>query len=149
MEWIFTHGAQAVVNTSQLHTRGETPPVASHIVSRAFAVPIPPDTSQSIPEFIPSVTFEFENLTEDMADTFMNEDSESDEDSENYDFDFDDEDAGFAANPVFNIASGACIFIIFITCIQDTEMPGIDGNFFNNTFFPHINEVRHAHLNIG
>ncbi|KAJ7798042.1 hypothetical protein B0H13DRAFT_2505611 [Mycena leptocephala] len=99
MEWIFTHGVQAVVNASQLHTRGETPPVASHIVSHAFAVPIPPDTSQSIPEFIPSVTFEFENLTEDMADTFMNEDSESDEDSENYDFDFDDEDAGFAANP--------------------------------------------------
>ncbi|KAJ7872089.1 hypothetical protein B0H13DRAFT_2280300 [Mycena leptocephala] len=73
IEWMFTHGAQAVVNTSQLHTRGETPPVASHIVSRAFTAPAPPDLSQDIPEFTPSITFEFENLTEDMADVFMDE----------------------------------------------------------------------------
>jgi hypothetical protein len=105
---MFTHGAQAVVNTSQLHTRGETPPVASHIVSRAFTAPAPPDLSQDIPEFTPSITFEFENLTEDMADVFMDEVSESDDDND-FDFDF-DEDTSFTANSVFNIVFDASVF---------------------------------------
>ncbi|KAJ7846209.1 hypothetical protein B0H14DRAFT_3681514 [Mycena olivaceomarginata] len=42
MEWIFNHGAYAVVTTSQLHTRGETPPIPSATLSRAFAVPAAP-----------------------------------------------------------------------------------------------------------
>ncbi|KAJ7911220.1 hypothetical protein B0H13DRAFT_1875973 [Mycena leptocephala] len=96
IEWMFSHGAQAVMNTSQLHTRGETPPVASHIVSRAFTAPAPPDLSQEIPKFTPSITFEFENLTEDIADVFMDEVSESDDDND-FDFDF-DEDISFTAN---------------------------------------------------
>ncbi|KAJ7474233.1 hypothetical protein FB451DRAFT_1398222 [Mycena latifolia] len=118
IEWIFTHGAQAVVSTSQLLTRGDTPPVPSRVISRAFAVPAPPDISHDTPEFTPSIppssgTFKFENYTEN--DAF---ESDSDSDAENdFDFDFDDEDTEFQATPDID------------------EMPGIDGGFFHNTFF--------------
>ncbi|KAJ7747954.1 hypothetical protein DFH07DRAFT_775902 [Mycena maculata] len=51
MEWIFAHGKQAVVTTSQLHTRSETPPLPSDSLARAFAIPVPPSLSQADPEF--------------------------------------------------------------------------------------------------
>ncbi|KAJ7141481.1 hypothetical protein C8R44DRAFT_727065 [Mycena epipterygia] len=41
MEWIFSHGSQAVFTTSQLHTRGEIPPIPSETLARAFSVPAP------------------------------------------------------------------------------------------------------------
>ncbi|KAJ6603953.1 hypothetical protein B0H10DRAFT_2229471 [Mycena sp. CBHHK59/15] len=105
LEWIFAHGGQAVVSTSQLISRGETAPVPARIVSRVFSVPAPPDNSQHIPEFTPSISpsIEFENLTEkDMEDTFACEDSDQDDDD--FDFDF-DEDTEFEGNPV--LVSGA------------------------------------------
>lgn len=102
IEWIFAHGGQAVVSTSQLISRGENPPVPSRIASRAFSVPAPPEISQKIPEFTPSIppaTIEFENLTEkDMEDAFTFEESDE-EDDENFGFDF-DEDTQFTASPV-------------------------------------------------
>ncbi|KAJ7738873.1 hypothetical protein DFH07DRAFT_778935 [Mycena maculata] len=51
MEWIFAHGKQAVVTTSQLHTRSKTPPLPSDSLARAFAIPVPPSLSQADPEF--------------------------------------------------------------------------------------------------
>jgi hypothetical protein len=42
MQWIFTHGGRAVVTTSQLLSRGETPPISVNTLTRAFAVPAPP-----------------------------------------------------------------------------------------------------------
>ncbi|KAF8146564.1 hypothetical protein K438DRAFT_1944507 [Mycena galopus ATCC 62051] len=121
IEWIFAHGGQAVVSTSQLISRGENPPVPSRTVSRAFSVPAPPDISQNIPEFTPSIppaTIEFENLTEKDMDIFTSEESDEDDD-ENFGFDF-DEDTEFEGSPLN----------------QDLdEMPGIDNSFFNNTFF--------------
>ncbi|KAJ7189529.1 hypothetical protein GGX14DRAFT_609136 [Mycena pura] len=118
IEWIFTHGRQAVVTTSQLVSRGENPPVPSRTVSRAFSVPAPPEISRNIPEFTPSVpvALEFENLTEkDMEDTFTFEDSDDDDDR-SLGFDF-DEDTEFDTSPDAN------------------GMPEIDSSFFENTLF--------------
>ncbi|KAJ7804450.1 hypothetical protein B0H14DRAFT_3883426 [Mycena olivaceomarginata] len=93
--------------------------IPSRIASRAFSVPAPPEISQKIPEFTPSIppaTIEFENLTEkDMEDTFTFEESDE-EDDENFGFDF-DEDTQFTASPDTN------------------EIPGVDSSFFNNTLF--------------
>ncbi|KAJ7762431.1 hypothetical protein B0H14DRAFT_3165638 [Mycena olivaceomarginata] len=127
IEWIFAHGGQAVVSTSQLISRGENPPVPSRIASRAFSVPAPPEISQKIPEFTPSIppaTIEFENLTEkDMEDTFTFEESDE-EDDENFGFDF-DEDTQFTASP-FN---------------QDTnEIPGVDRDNIPTSFNPMAEE---------
>ncbi len=75
MEWIFNHGAHAVVTTSQLHTRGETPPIPSDTLSRAFTVPAPlptleDDTNFTItyesPTSESSNPLEFEHWSEDM-----------------------------------------------------------------------------------
>jgi hypothetical protein len=41
LEWIFTHGAKAVVTTSQLHTRGDFVPIPPDTLAHAFAVPAP------------------------------------------------------------------------------------------------------------
>ncbi|KAJ6593172.1 hypothetical protein B0H19DRAFT_1055800 [Mycena capillaripes] len=41
MQWIFSHGAKAVIMTSQLHTRGETVPIVTTTVPRGFALPAP------------------------------------------------------------------------------------------------------------
>lgn len=51
IEWIFSHGTHAVVTTSQLHTRGETPPIPSNTVARTFSVPAPPLLSPNDAEF--------------------------------------------------------------------------------------------------
>ncbi|KAJ7686749.1 hypothetical protein B0H14DRAFT_3176815 [Mycena olivaceomarginata] len=89
MEWIFNHGAYAVVTTSQLHTRGETPPIPSATLSRAFAVPAAPPSLEDDTEF--TITYEpptsqssdpleFEHWSEDMlfdeSDDNFNADSE-------------------------------------------------------------------------
>lgn len=89
MEWIFNHGAYAVVTTSQLHTRGETPPIPSATLSRAFAVPAAPPSLEDDTEF--TITYEpptsqssdpleFEHWSEDMlfdeSDNNFNADSE-------------------------------------------------------------------------
>lgn len=75
MEWIFNHGAHAVVTTSQLHTRCETPPVPAGTLSHAFAVPAPPPSLDNDADF--TITYEssssqssnpleFEHWSEDM-----------------------------------------------------------------------------------
>lgn len=89
MEWIFNHGAYAVVTTSQLHTRGETSPIPSDTLSRAFAVPAPPPSLSDDAEFTityesPTSQFsdplEFEHWSEDML--CDDSDDDSDDNSE-------------------------------------------------------------------
>jgi hypothetical protein len=90
MEWIFNHGAHAVVTTSQLRTRGETPPIPTAALSRAFAVPAPPPLLDD-PDF--TITYksssshspnplEFEHWSEDMLLDDSEDDSEDESDPE-------------------------------------------------------------------
>ncbi|KAJ7772000.1 hypothetical protein DFH07DRAFT_937710 [Mycena maculata] len=91
MEWIFNHGAHAVVTTSQLHTRGETAPIPTDTMARVFSVPAPApcldDTEFSITyESSPAQSanpVEFEHWSESM----LSDDSgdESDDESESGD----------------------------------------------------------------
>ncbi|KAJ6554118.1 hypothetical protein B0H10DRAFT_2201747 [Mycena sp. CBHHK59/15] len=73
MEWIFTHGAKAVVTTSQLHTRGAAAPTQVAATGPAFATPAPVIPSAD-PEFVVSPpisdsdTIEFEHWTEEAND---------------------------------------------------------------------------------
>ncbi|KAJ7896333.1 hypothetical protein B0H14DRAFT_3612314 [Mycena olivaceomarginata] len=93
MEWIFNHGAYAVVTTSQLQTRGETPPIPSATLSCAFAVPAAPPSLEDDTEFTITYEFltsqssdplEFEHWSEDMlfdeSDDNFNADSELEDD---------------------------------------------------------------------
>ncbi|KAJ7096199.1 hypothetical protein C8R44DRAFT_749043 [Mycena epipterygia] len=89
MEWIFAHGSQAVVTTSQLHTRGEIPPIPSDTLGRAFAAPalltlslddvdLPFTYSQSS-DFS---TIKFEHWPQGMDNDSDNDNDDSDTDSE-------------------------------------------------------------------
>jgi hypothetical protein len=88
VEWIFNHGARAVVTTSQLHTRGEIAPVVVNAVARAFAVPAPPGSFDESAEFslthaaspaLDSSPVEFVHWSSDMVEE---SDDDSDDDSE-------------------------------------------------------------------
>ncbi|KAJ6557976.1 hypothetical protein B0H19DRAFT_1291330 [Mycena capillaripes] len=89
MEWIFNHGARAVVPTSQLHSRGEIAPVVVNAVSRAFTVPAPPSSFDESIEFTltnsqdtNSIPLEFEHWSEDMMDDSDDSDNSSDKESD-------------------------------------------------------------------
>lgn len=90
MEWIFNHGARAVVTTSQLHTRGEITPIVVNTVARAFAVPAPPSSfddgvefSLTNPQFSTLTETEFEHWSKDMiVDSGDDSDEESESESE-------------------------------------------------------------------
>ncbi|KAJ7797062.1 hypothetical protein B0H14DRAFT_3887296 [Mycena olivaceomarginata] len=90
MEWIFTHGAEAVVSTSQLLTRGKRPPISSGIISRAFGAPAPPNLSENVPAFIPSPPeLHFEHWTENTAEEFDNDSDDESDDNDTFEFDED------------------------------------------------------------
>lgn len=92
IEWIFNHGARAVVTTSQLHTRGQIAPTVVNAVARAFAVPAPPSSfddsvefSLTNSQFLNSTSVEFEHWSEDMLDASgdgSDDESESESESE-------------------------------------------------------------------
>ncbi|KAJ6489576.1 hypothetical protein C8R47DRAFT_1124811 [Mycena vitilis] len=94
VEWIFNHGARAVVTTSQLHTRGQIAPTVVNAVARAFAVPASPGSFDNSAEFsltntqiLDSTPVEFEHWSEDLLDDSgdgVDDDSESDSDYEEY-----------------------------------------------------------------
>ncbi|KAJ6490305.1 hypothetical protein C8R47DRAFT_1273319 [Mycena vitilis] len=84
IEWIFNHGARAVVTTSQLHTRGQISPAVVNAVARAFAVPAPASSFDDSIEFPLTKSVEFEHWSEDMLDDSGNgsdDESETDSDS--------------------------------------------------------------------
>ncbi|KAK7008390.1 hypothetical protein R3P38DRAFT_3590324, partial [Favolaschia claudopus] len=56
MEWIMAHGSFAVVTTSQLHSRSETPPQSVSTAHPAFATPAPVVPADVIEEFTPTRT---------------------------------------------------------------------------------------------
>ncbi|KAJ7712869.1 hypothetical protein B0H14DRAFT_3523704 [Mycena olivaceomarginata] len=90
IECIFFHGAVAAVTTSQLRTCGETVPISSGTVNRAFAVPAPPDVAAGTEEFFVSNSQDLVQWTEDTGDDFEDNSSlEEENDDENFDFDFD------------------------------------------------------------
>ncbi|KAJ7734018.1 hypothetical protein DFH07DRAFT_944774 [Mycena maculata] len=92
IEWIFNHGRLAVVTTSQLHTRGECPPMPSTALARARAVSAPPgiydDTEFTLmhpaaQSGASSDSLEFEHWSMDVdsdLESEYSEDSESDTD---------------------------------------------------------------------
>ncbi|KAJ7852387.1 hypothetical protein B0H14DRAFT_3137162 [Mycena olivaceomarginata] len=81
MEWIFTHGAEAVVSTSQLLTRGKRPPISSGIISRAFGAPAPPNLSEN------SFTLSIERKK--TAEEFDNDSDDESDDNNTFEFDED------------------------------------------------------------
>ncbi|KAK6972114.1 hypothetical protein R3P38DRAFT_3486984 [Favolaschia claudopus] len=56
MEWIMAHGSFAVVTTTQLHSRSETPPQSVSTAHPAFATPAPVVPADVIEEFTPTRT---------------------------------------------------------------------------------------------
>ncbi|KAJ7151286.1 hypothetical protein C8R43DRAFT_951101 [Mycena crocata] len=87
LEWIFNHGARAVVTTSQLHTRGIVAPVVINAVARAFSVPAPPSSFEDGVEFSlttcqNSTPLEFEHWSETTADESGDDSDESELDSD-------------------------------------------------------------------
>ncbi|KAJ7626725.1 hypothetical protein B0H17DRAFT_1150935 [Mycena rosella] len=110
MEWIFTHGAHAVVTTSQLHTRNETAPLSSGSL-RIFAVPAPltpsaEDDTDFSTTYISSNTntINFEHWNGGMNDP--------DEDSDDSDDDSESEDDIYSQRLVFGEV-GHHLFIRF------------------------------------
>ncbi|KAJ6557626.1 hypothetical protein B0H19DRAFT_1376305 [Mycena capillaripes] len=88
MEWIFAHGKQAVVATSQLHTRGEIPPTPTCSLSRGFAAPAPPPPPEGEDEFCitysaaqPS-TFPFKHWSVDDLEGEQEDSDDSDSDND-------------------------------------------------------------------
>ncbi|KAJ7101731.1 hypothetical protein C8R44DRAFT_887925 [Mycena epipterygia] len=89
MEWIFAHGSQAVVTTSQLHTRGEIPPIPSDTLARAFAAPalVTPslddvDLPLTYSQSSDSGTLKFEHWSQGMDNDSDDDSDDSDTDSE-------------------------------------------------------------------
>jgi hypothetical protein len=87
VEWIAAHGAKAVVTTSQLHTRGDVPPIPSNSLARMYAVPAPLIPSPEEEDFSLTYTssdsnvLEFEHWSEGM-EAMEDDDNSSDDGSE-------------------------------------------------------------------
>ncbi|KAJ6449147.1 hypothetical protein C8R47DRAFT_1265583 [Mycena vitilis] len=113
-KWIFTHGAKAVVTTSQLHSRGETAPVSTTTVARGFALPAPPASSDHDEDLVIS----YATSPNSGRDTLgYSSDSESDSDSEiaeEDEYSWEDQEPDFQVQPV-NIFS----FTVLITPIYN------------------------------
>ncbi|KAF9011458.1 hypothetical protein BDZ89DRAFT_1167536 [Hymenopellis radicata] len=92
IEWIFTHGKQAVVTTSQLRSRNATPPIRAVGLPMGFALPAPDSstlagdhTSFSIsysPGEQSSEDIQFDMWEATSDDEYMDEDSDFDSDIE-------------------------------------------------------------------
>lgn len=80
MEWIFANGTQAVVTTSQLHTRGETPPIRSTALVHAFAVPAPTLSHDEVEFTLTHSSFQSSNDSEEAQ--YSEDDSESEDGSD-------------------------------------------------------------------
>lgn len=76
MEWIFAHGKRAVVTTSQLHTRGETPPTPANPLTRGFVAPTP------LPAFDTTDDFHITYSVTHPPDEPDGEEEDSDDDSD-------------------------------------------------------------------
>ncbi|KAJ7920859.1 hypothetical protein B0H13DRAFT_2419578 [Mycena leptocephala] len=77
MEWIFAHGKQAVVTTSQLHTRGMTPPSPANPLSRGFVAPTQLPIFDVEDEF--HITYSVTHLSDSEEDSDDDSDPEEDE----------------------------------------------------------------------
>ncbi|KAJ7914555.1 hypothetical protein B0H13DRAFT_2270697 [Mycena leptocephala] len=76
-KWIFAHGKQAVVTTSQLHTRGMTPPTPANPLSRGFVAPTQLPVFDVEDEF--HITYSVTHLSDSEEDSDNDSDPEEDE----------------------------------------------------------------------
>jgi hypothetical protein len=93
IQWIYSHGSQAVVATSQLRSRSETPPLRATALTFGFSMPAPASStltedhsefsiSYPEPEHTENTQFNIWEPSED--DLFMDTDSDCDSDIEVY-----------------------------------------------------------------
>ncbi|KAJ6623779.1 hypothetical protein B0H10DRAFT_2213147 [Mycena sp. CBHHK59/15] len=105
MEWIFTHGAHAVVTTSQLHTQNETAPLSGGSL-RIFAVPMPP-TPSSDDETNFSTTYMSSNERSINFEHWNSSTKDPEDDSDESDDDSESEDNIYSRQVVFETSSDA------------------------------------------
>ncbi|KAK6972117.1 hypothetical protein R3P38DRAFT_3486993 [Favolaschia claudopus] len=120
MEWIMAHGSFAVVTTSQLHSRSETPPQSVSTAHPAFATPAPVVPADVIEEFTPTRTssssdIEFEPV---VGSVNLNEEDMDDSDLDGEDVldSFEDPTPG-EAQPVKRLLLVYCI-TLFVEIIN-------------------------------
>lgn len=133
MEWILAHGAQAVVTTSQLQSRGSAAPVRIDGVHRAFATPAPVlPSDREATEFSISYTAAEDSHLEDVDVPSDGEDSEEDDDDN-----IPDDPHGqfaFEVPPVFSVP-------VLKVLLSDTFVQGPDPMEGLEFHGPNVNEV--------